>query len=262
MAKYNDYVNETIETEIDDASAATASRQTELPEQFQGKTAEEIAQSYNELKAMSDRQANELGEARKAHNQLLEQTLSIAPDPEPITEPDPITIDDLYDGTEEAISRVVDKRVNDRLDRIEQATAKTALEQRLEKLEEDFPDYENVARSPEMQNWLQGSRYRQRMAEQVRAGDVDAAEELFAMYYDLNGKPTGSDAPTPAEAGAELESGGNAGTMGGKSAQTFSSSKIINAKRDAKRGDDVAIQWLRENNSAIMDAYREGRIVD
>ena len=75
MAKYEDYQQkESIEDEIEVAAEATATRKdTDLPEQFKDKSAADIAQSYQELKSMADRQANELGALRKTQTELTSQ---------------------------------------------------------------------------------------------------------------------------------------------------------------------------------------------
>jgi hypothetical protein len=260
MAKYADYeVEQTLDAEIDEASEASAKRESQLPEQFKGKTAEEIAASYEELKKMTDRQANELGDLRKSQNQLTDYLRSSQ---QPAQAPEPITVDDLYTDPDEAINRAVDKRVSEKLDKLERAQAKLVHDRELEKLESHFPDYHEEARSEEMQEWLKGSGYRQRLAYAADRGDVQAAEDLFSMYYDLKGKePTQQQKPVvdqQALRSAQLESG----TSEVFSPVTkYSRSKLDLARRRAKQGDQEAQQYLTENSDAIFRAYEEGRIV-
>lgn len=260
MAKYEDYAENTdLDKEIDEAQEASAKRETDLPPQFQGKTAEEIAQSYEELKKMSDRQANELGELRKTQSQIIEKMQSSPPTPPP----EPITVDDLYSDPEAAISRAVDKRVSDKLDKLERMQAKMVHDKELEHLESQFPDYHSEAKSEEMQTWLKESGYRQRLAYAADRGDVQAAEDLFSMYYDLKGKKE----KQPEEPVVDQQTLRNATLESGTSdihspVEKFSRSKLDLARRRAKMGDQDAEQYLKENSDAIYRAYEEGRIVN
>jgi hypothetical protein len=263
MAKIADYMDSpsTIEDEINEAADATATREPELPEQFQGKTAQEIAQSYGELQKLQDRQANELGELRKATSSLTEQLLHSPTTSEPVQEP--ITVDDLYADPQAAIDRAVEQRVSGKLDELERMQRTLVSQAAYQKIEAQHPTFREDAKSPEMQNWISESGYRQRLAGAADQGDVQAAEDLLGMYYDLKGEkePTVEDPAIRAQQlrNASLESGA---TTVHTSVEKFSRSKLELARIRAKRGDREATQYLKENKDAIFSAYEEGRIVN
>jgi hypothetical protein len=261
MAKIADYMDtpSTIEDEITEAADATANREADLPEQFKGKTAQEIAQSYGELQKLQDRQANELGELRKATSSLTDQLLHSAPE---VPNVEPITVDDLYADPQAAIDRAVEQRVSGKLDELERMQRTLVNQAAFQKIETAHPTFREDAKSPEMQNWIAESGYRQRLAGAADQGDVQAAEDLLGMYYDLKGEKKTEVDPAVRQQqlrDASLESGAS---QVHSSVEKFSRSKLELARMRAKRGDRAAEAYLKENRDAIYSAYEEGRIVN
>lgn len=260
MAKYEDYAeNVSIEDEIDEAGQATQEREPELPAQFQGKSQAEIAQSYQELQRTMDRQGNELGELRNTNQHLTNELQRNSPKEAP---PEPITVDDLYLDPEEVINRKVDQRVSGKLEELERTLNNIQASNALDKLEVAYPGFRNEAKSEEMQSWIQESGYRGRLAVAADQGDLQAAEDLIGMYYDLKGKSS-NDGPDPSQRqnlqNATLESGT---TTVRSPVEKFSRSKLELARRMAKRGDLEAETYLKANSDSIFRAYEEGRIVN
>ncbi|MHA2067877.1 MAG: hypothetical protein ACXABY_26230 [Candidatus Thorarchaeota archaeon] len=264
MAKYADYMqNDSLEGEIEEAAQATAEREPELPTQFQGKSAADIARSYQELKEMTDRQANELGTLRTTTSLLTDRLQNSSQQSEKShTERTPITVDDLYEDPEAAIDRRVDERVLGKLEALDQKFQALESKTRLDEMEGNFPGFRETAKTPEMRNWIGESGYRQRLAQAADGGDLQAAEDILGMYYDLKGikqdKVKDSTRKRQLQ-DASLESG----TSDVHSpVQKYSRSKLELARRQAKRGNMEAQQYLKENGDDIYRAYEEGRIVN
>lgn len=261
MAKYEDYVRkeQSIESEINEAAESSASREAQIPEQFQGKSAEEIARSYQELESLNSRQANELGELRRTNSVLNEQMSRNSHQEAPAPTPEPITVDDLYTDPAGTIARTVEEQVSGKLKALEEATQRIELKENMTDLESKYPGFRDTAKSSEMQDWIKESGYRQRLATAADQGDFQAAEDLLGMYYDLNGKKVEREKVPNEARKATLESG----TSDVHSpVEKFSRSKLELARRRAKLGDLEAEQYLKENGDAIFRAYEEGRIVN
>jgi hypothetical protein len=261
MAKYADYDTPTsIEAEIDDAAEATATREPEVPSQFKGKSAAEVAESYQQLKALSDRQANELGSARQTLSNLTEQVLTSSPQESTATHS--LTVDELYEDPQGAIDRAVDMRVSGKLEELDQATARLNRQAANMQLESKFPDYVEDAASPEMRNWIKDSGYRQRLASAADNGDTQAAEDLLGMYYDLKG--TTNDRAKDERRASQLKDAAlESGTSETHSpVEKFSRAKLELARIRSKQGDREAEAYMKENAVAIRRAYEEGRIVN
>lgn len=263
MAKYEDYdQQDTLEAEITDAATSSEERSAEIPPQFAGKSVEEVAQSYQELKSMSDRQANELGELRVTTNKLTSQLLHSSPSDAPTQNPEQsITVDDLYENPEAAIDRRVDAKVSAKLEGIEQRQRDLELRSGYADLRDKYPTYQDQAQSPEMRNWIAESNYRKRLAVAADSGDLEAADDLFGMYNDLTQaqEEPPEPPPTPNVREASLESGRTevAGTV-----EKFSRAKLELARIKKRQGDREADAWLKQNAVAIRTAYEEGRIVN
>lgn len=269
MAKYDDYArpkDESLDKEIDKAAKDQKKREDDgfdIPEQFKGKTAEEIAKSYVELQKLNSRQANDLGQLRKSFDTLVQSELiggqgdSTSKEPED----DPVTIDDLYEDTEKAISRVAEKTSKDRLAKLEQELQSTRLERQYNEFIGKHPDYQELAQDPEFQNWVVERPYRVRLMQQADQYDFDAADELLTFYKDFKGiKGEEDKRQRDAELdAAELETGT---PRTPNVSPKYSRSEIVMMKARANKGDNEALQWLRDNSAGIHEAYREKRFVD
>lgn len=265
MAKYEDYVkgDDALQSEIEDASQASTDRaeadnQPDMPERFQGKSAEEIAQSFVELEAMSSRQANDLGTMRKTVDQLLELQSHSTPEPTPV---EPISIDDVYDNPTEAITKVAEQAVGSKIEALEAELAQARYNNELAGLDAKYQGWRADAQSPEFVQWTQSQAYRTRMAVEADRGDITAADSLLEMWYDHKNVDTAAAEAENAQAlqHAQLESGGPTAV---ESEVTFSRAELLNQRILAKRGDQDAVTYMSKNSAAIAKAYEEGRITD
>ena len=114
--------------------------------------------------------------------------------------------------------------------------------------------------TPEFQNWVADKPYRQRLAEQADAWDLDAAGDLFGMY---NGERQPTD-----HGNAQREQQLRDATLESSTAapatfeDNYSRSKLMSLRIIAKAGDEQAKDYLRTNGRDIQRAYAENRIVD
>lgn len=264
MARYLDYVNnDGIEGEIQDAAAQSAERQGfEIPDRFKADSLEEVArkaiESHAELERAYSRQGNDLGELRKTVDNLIAMESHRQ---EPEVQPEPVTLDDMYDDTEGAISRVVEKAAGARIKELEDRLAEDERSRQVDALTQKYPGWQEDIKSEGFRDWIGQSKYRQRLAADADGWDLDAADDLFAMYYGEDRAQTPSDNIQLEQtlADATLESGSSATQ---DTTEKFSRSEIMRLKMRAKQGDLEAKNWLAANNPKITLAYAEGRIVD
>lgn len=271
MARYEDYVkeleqaqNDPLEQEIQEAAADTAERvELQVPEsvlkRFEGKTQEEVLNSYYNLEQKLSEQGHKMGELRKNFDEyILLQSQPSEPEPEL----DPVSVDDLYDNPEAVISDVVERKTKDKLSKLEDELQAVRRERALAEFERNHPKARELAASPDFIDWVQGSPYRLRLAQQADSFDLDAAEELFGLYEDSTSAH--SKAATAAQRDKQLREA----TLESSSPATpsldevWSRAEIIDRKLRAKLGDQDSQVWLRKNNEAIAIAYEEGRVVD
>lgn len=271
MAKYEDYAKrfggDDLQDEIKEAGQQTQERREkapELPPEYQGKSAREIAEMHMNLQAKFNERNDILGQQRRQIDELIAlETVRQAQPAEPVVE-DPVTVDDLYENPEGTISKVVERTSSKKIEDLERQVAESQRALALRDFTSRHPDALTDAKSAEFQEWVAQSPYRQRLMRQADKYDFDAANDLFEMYYESQGGESRADPAAEQRReqqlrDAELESGGaEAYDLEPK----FSRSDIISRKLAAKRGDQEAEMWLRANQDAIAIAYETGNIVD
>lgn len=268
MAKFSDYVKETdgtLEQEINQAGEAQAERaeESQVPEsvqkRFEGKSQEEVLMSYASLENKLSEQGHTMGELRRSFDEyVLLQSQQSEPEPAP----EPVTADDLYEDPENAVARVVKKETGDKLQALEDELQAVRKERAVADFERKFPDARKQARTPEFVEWVQGSPFRMRLAQQADSYDLEAAEELFGLYEDSVSVQSTSDGQAKRDKdlrNATLESSSpESPTIDEK----VSRSQYITAKIAAKNGNQEAQRWLNTNAEAIAIAYETGNVVD
>jgi hypothetical protein len=269
VAKYEDYVKDNLDAEIDEAANESSQRQDgeRIPERFKGKSAEEIARAYQELETLSGRQANELGTLRKAV-ETLSETRGKSEEPAKRAEKKPVTVDEIYDNADASLRRVVNEETQATQSRLEELERKLQEAERraqvtsaLVEFEKRHPNYREVLAKPEFGEWVKASPFRVRAAQMADAGDLDAADELFSTYAALNKEETEERPKTrrrEAVREAGLESSGGASPA---PTETFSRGKLQEMRIAARNGSPQAERWLSANGDAVRRAYEEGRIV-
>ena len=265
MAKYADYVK-------NEETAGTAADQLEqevkgtpasnMPEKFKGKTAEEIAQAYSELEKLNSRQAQDVGKYRKIADDLiaLESLKSRQPASPPTK---PVTVDDLYENADAHIRRVAREETSDKVAELERELQSAKFERRMAEFTTRYPDWGTQVKDPAFLNWVSENPYRVKLAQAADAGDLDAADVLFGLHKDLQGKQKQDTVRTRKREqdlqDATLES---SGPVGSDMVEVYSRSDLLEKRIAAKQGDAKAERWLQTRADSIAIAYAEGRMVD
>lgn len=185
----------------------------ELPEEFKGKSAAELARMYKEAQSLIGRQGRELGEVRKLADRLVQSDMerraaekaaaadaknkgTVETDPtEFFTDPDAAVrkaieshpmLKKLDEAAKEQAAREIIRTRND---------AKAAFDQL-------HPDAQEILGTAEFRQWVEASPFRKKMLLRAhRAYDLEAGHELFATYKELRGKKAqGSDVAADAAA--------------------------------------------------------------
>lgn len=264
MAKYEDYVKDELDNEIEDAAEQTAQREeaSVIPERFKGKTAEEIAQSYIELEKLNSRQAQDLGVLRKSVDQLLTLESPKERTGAEATSRKPLSVDDIYEDPDKAIRKVVQEESAERIEALERELQQTRFQRGLQEFGKQFPNWQEDVKDPAMLNWIQAKPYRVRLAAAADRGDLGAAEELFGTYYDTHKKEVVEERKQ--EKKKKIRSAGleSAGAEVPDTVERYSRSGLLEKRIAAKRGNMEAQRWLDAHSASIQQAYSEGRVDD
>lgn len=257
---YDDYVREakaaaTAEESNGDVTPVDKVDESgfEMPSKFNGKSAEEIAQSYMELQSEYGRRNNEVGSLRKLTDQLLELKNEAPKDETPKKEVD---VDSLLNNPGETINEAVEG--NPRLKALEERFTKADRQESLGRLEAKHPKWVDTLQTPEFQSWVMESPIRQRLFVEADTNyDYDTGLELFDMYDLAKGnavKEAQQERNTNARKSAKqavTESGGNAE---GKPKRKFKRTELIQLKLT----NPAKYAAMQEE---IMQAYAEKRVI-
>jgi len=267
MAKYEDYVKQDLDKEIDDAAEASNERQqsVEVPARFKGKSAEEVAQSFVELESLYGKQAQQLGDMRKTLDVLLEKQTKSPEPAKPAPEKKPVTVDDIYDNADAAVRRVVREESQSRIEELErklqEAEHSRVISEGRRVFESKHPAYKDTMADPAFLEWIKASPFRVRMAQAADGGDFEAADELFSTYADISSVKTEKRTHNKRE---EVKKAGLVSSGGSAPApvEKYDRIKLESLRIAARRGDREAENYLRANGADILKAYEEGRIIN
>jgi hypothetical protein len=268
MAKFSDYVvvgDDGIAVEIDAAAQAQQERERDpVTGQFVADTPHPDAtpnvdweKRYSELEKLNSRQAQTLGEYRHTIDEFIASPTP-SNEPDPSIAPSPITVDALYEDPDAVINKAVENHPA-----IQEARAmKLAMEnqQRLadqETLRTKHPDLNEIAKSPEFQNWVVEDRTRVDLYKRGDSYDLGAADALFSLYKAEKGMTQVKTQQAIQQ--AELV------TSSGEMVQEpprYSRSEYINKLKRSKQGDLEAKEWVQANVANYRLALQANNVRD
>lgn len=244
------------ELEEDEGKEAPAAASA-IPSKFVGKSAEEIAASYEQLEREFGRRGNELGELRKITDDILKAQLSPTKQAE---SEDGITSETLLDDPQAAIDRAIANSPEVKALRADKA--ETASNVALERLKTDHPDAGAVIASPDFNAWINAIPSRAaRYATADNVQDFDVANELIATFKEVHPVST----PTPeqtaaADAARQAELDGVRGAKPGASNPGTKQKGKILLRADLMRLRQSDPDRYNRLGPQIEKAYAENRV--
>jgi hypothetical protein len=252
---------EVVEEQVDSSLEALAvedeveeeviQEEAELPKKFQGKSSTEIVEAYENLEKELGRKGQEIGELRKLTDSYLQSQISTQAETTTTSEPA-----DFYDNPEQAVRQIIDNhpRFKEMKEQNEKQTASLTAQQ----LEKAHPDFQEVIGDGGFQEWVNGSKIRQRLYKEADSYDFDAADELLTNWKERQmisktqevneGKKVKRD--TAMKAGEAMSNASGESTAGKK---IYRRADLIRLKQtDPRRYEDLADE--------IYQAYADGRV--
>ena len=235
----------------DEVEEEVIQEEAELPKKFQGKSSTEIAEAYENLEKELGRKGQEIGELRKLTDSYLQSQISTQAETTTTSEPA-----DFYDNPEQAVRQIIDNhpRFKEMKEQNEKQTASLTAQQ----LEKAHPDFQEVIGDGGFQEWVNGSKIRQRLYKEADSYDFDAADELLTNWKERQmisktkevneGKKVKRD--TAMKAGEAMSNASGESTAGKK---IYRRADLIRLKQtDPRRYEDLADE--------IYQAYADGRV--
>ena len=235
----------------DEVEEEVIQEEAELPKKFQGKSSTEIVEAYENLEKELGRKGQEIGELRKLTDSYLQSQISTQAETTTTSEPA-----DFYDNPEQAVRQIIDNhpRFKEMKEQNEKQTASLTAQQ----LEKAHPDFQEVIGDGGFQEWVNGSKIRQRLYKEADSYDFDAADELLTNWKERQmisktkevneSKKVKRD--TAMKAGEAMSNSSGESTAGKK---IYRRADLIRLKQtDPRRYEDLADE--------IYQAYADGRV--
>jgi hypothetical protein len=155
-----------------------------VPPKYQGKTLEEVVQMHQEAEKLIGRQAQEVGEVRKLADRLIENNLSKQTQlPQTTKQTEEV---DFFEDPQKAIQRAVENHPD--VQAAKQTSAQFRAMQTQQQLAAKHPDFAEVVRDGEFQEWVKASPIRLNMfALADSAYDFNSADELLSTFKQIRG---------------------------------------------------------------------------
>ena len=247
-------VNESLEAlavEEEVKEEEIQAQEQELPKKFQGKSEYEIAEAYENLEKELGRKGQEIGELRKLTDSYLQSQIN-----QQGQTTTPAEDVDFYDNPEQAVRQIIDN--HPRFREFAEQNQKQQASMTAQQLEKAHPDFQKVVGDGEFQEWVNGSKIRQRMYKDADSYDFDSADELLTTWKErqMISKTQEVNADKKSKRAVAMKTGEGVSRASGESTagkKIYRRADLIRLKTtDPTRYDNLADE--------IYQAYAEGRV--
>lgn len=248
-------VEEQQEPEAVEQPAVEDKPEVVIPNKYQGKSVEDIVKMHQEAEKLIGKQAQEVGEVRRLADELLKRELSQKQVVEPQEEQD--LASRLYEDPASVINETVNKHPAIAEARHQAQSYKQ--NQVLEKLKNNFPDFEQTLSNTDFIEWVKNSPIRLKLLAEANSNyDYDSAAEIFSTWSVIKPKEQVMNLNIAENSKKERDKTLKAvsvdtGSSAPSSRKTYRRADLINLRlRDPQRYEAM--------QDEILSAYAEGRV--
>jgi len=269
MASYEEYAKKYLPSEGEDQLASekaeATNQESERPQNvaFEDSTQDvDWENRYKELEKLNSRQAQDLGNYRKLVDDYIQNP---TPANDAVTvneEPSQITVDDLYDDPNAAITKAVESHPAIReAKEIKAKLEAEAAAKEFGAFQERHGDFQDIVADPAFKNWVFENQTRLALAQTADRGDLTAADALFSLYKAERGLSQSQNSQQQAEAVAQASLEGGYGAEP-PAPERYSRSEMLEMKIRAKQGDQAAERYVNQHAAAYRKALGSGNVRD
>lgn len=226
----------------------------DIPSKYKGKDLKEIVKMHQEAEKLIGRQAQEVGEVRKLADELIKRQIDTKKVEPTATQENDI---DFFADPDAAVTQKINK--HPAILEAKKQAAELKKMQTLNRLHQNFSNFEETINDPDFAEWVKASQIRLRMYAQADAeGDYDSAAELLSNWNYVKPKAT-TKAAVPEVKQQQKAAVKQATVDVGGASPGISSSKVY------RRADLIRLQLEDPDRyyalqDEIMSAYAEGRV--
>ena len=227
----------------------------ELPSKYKGKSIADIIRMHQEAEKLIGRQAQEVGEVRKLADELIKRQLEGGKPQEEATKEDEI---DFLEDPDRYVRKAVEKHPA-----IAEAKAQAQQLKQMQfadKLQKNFPDFQQTVQDPDFAEWVKASPVRLQMYADADTNlNYDSAAELLGNWSYIK------TAKTQKQQQATTEVIKQDRKQALKTAAVNTGSAGVSSKKTYKR-EDIRTLMIRDPDryqamqEELMEAYAEGRV--
>lgn len=226
----------------------------DLPEKYKGKSAAELARMHQNLESLMGKQSSEVGELRKAVDQLVQSNMQTQATAS--TAPEPIDDSDFFTNPREAVERLIAE--NPTLQSAQLAATEMSKQQALATLQNAHPDMNKIVSDAGFQKWVSDSKIRTEMFRKAdQQYDFEQANELFNLWKERKTTVTQAKAVEKLAQKQQLK---RASTGSARANPEGKAVKKVYRRRDIIDLMNRDPKRYQAMQSEIMLAYQEGRV--
>ena len=151
-------------------------QEPEIPEKYQGKSAQELVQMHQEAEKLLGRQSSEVGELRKVVDNYIQAQLTPAPQQE-----EQVEEVDFFTDPEKAVAQAIQN--HPKIKEAESVSQQYKMQTALAALKTNHPDMESILKDTKFAEWIQASKIRTKLFVAAdKQYDYEAADELFNLW--------------------------------------------------------------------------------
>jgi hypothetical protein len=232
-----------------------------VPEKFKGKNTLDVIKMYQDLETERSRLGNDLGDARRMIDKLLEvQPRTVETKQEPRPE---ITPDELLTNPRDTLDTVISTHPT--IEKVQKANEELERKIAQRTFEQEYPSYREDVNDPKFVEWVKKNPLRQNLILAANDYNLDAARALWGMWAEY--KELSGQAEQKQQAEAQRRQKEKDGTLEGSTGTQANAEPRMNRAeirelhRRALLGDKAAIaKWNDPKfKAAKMAAYADGR---
>lgn len=172
------------EVEEQDQSVQEEQKESfELPDKYKDKPVEELVRMHQEAEKLLGRQGTEVGELRRAVDDLLKTKLDEFKGGNEVEDQEEDF--DFYENPKEAVNRTLEK--SETIQQMKQMLAQQQQAEILKMIENKYPDYRDTIQNENFVEWIKASKVRTELLQRADKYDLDAALELLENWKELKG---------------------------------------------------------------------------
>jgi len=222
----------------------------EIPDKYQGKSAQELVQMHQEAEKLLGRQSSEVGELRKVVDNYIQAQLTTEPQQQ-----EQVEEVDFFTDPEKAVAQAIQN--HPKIKEAESVSQQYRMQTALSALKTNHPDMESILQDTKFAEWIQGSKVRTKLFVAAdKEYDYEAADELFNLWKErqqMIGQAANAEKQSRKQAVRTASTGNASGSSESSPKKIYRRADIIKLMKE----DPHRYAALQDE---IMRAYAEKRV--